>query len=226
MKISNLRHSWACSQNKGLSEYQRRASQLQTGPSPHQRQVGDSQNQKARGNLGPRDDILHQTVSGLPVANQVFLESGCLTSARRVAVRDQLNRGDTWHTWDGTLSVHPENRGTGTREVIRCITHLGTCTCRAPGHLSCSDLGRAKSSDPTKSVPLWSTREDEPEWLRPGKCMQPRACFRQFPCRAIWSLSSVDWESTHTGSGAKPSVAETLREKMRKIDSLHGYFLN
>ena len=138
-------------------------------------------------------------------------DPGCLTSARRVAVRDQLNRGDTWHTWDGTLSVHPENRGTGTREVIRCIAHLGTCTRRAPGHLSCSDLGRAKSSDPTKSVPLWSTREDEPEWLRPGKCMQPRARFRQFPCRAIWSLSSVDWESTHTGKGGKTSVAETLQ---------------
>ena len=36
-----------------------------------ERQAGDSQ--KARGNLGPRDSILHQTVSRLPVANQVFL---------------------------------------------------------------------------------------------------------------------------------------------------------
>ena len=40
-----------------------------------ERQVGDSQSQKARGNLGPRASILHQTVSRLPVANQVFLGS-------------------------------------------------------------------------------------------------------------------------------------------------------
>ena len=39
------------------------------------RQVGYSQNRKARGNLSPRDGILHQTVSRLPVANQVFLGS-------------------------------------------------------------------------------------------------------------------------------------------------------
>ena len=40
-----------------------------------ERQAGDSQSQKVRGNLGPRDGILHQTVSRLPVANQVFLGS-------------------------------------------------------------------------------------------------------------------------------------------------------
>ena len=40
-----------------------------------ERQMGDSQSQKARGNLGPRDGILHQTVSRLLVANQVFLGS-------------------------------------------------------------------------------------------------------------------------------------------------------
>ena len=40
-----------------------------------ERQVGDSQSWKTRANLGPRDGILHQTVSRLPVANQVFLGS-------------------------------------------------------------------------------------------------------------------------------------------------------
>ena len=44
-------------------------------PPEAERQVGDSQSWKARGNLGPRDGILHQTVSRLPVANQVFLGS-------------------------------------------------------------------------------------------------------------------------------------------------------
>ena len=60
-KISNLRHSLACSQNKGLSEYQRRASQVWTAHLPARgREAGsDSQSQKARGSLGPRDGILH-----------------------------------------------------------------------------------------------------------------------------------------------------------------------
>ena len=42
-------------------------------PIPHWRQVGDNQNQKAMGKLGPRDGILYQIVSRLPVANQGFL---------------------------------------------------------------------------------------------------------------------------------------------------------
>ena len=44
-------------------------------PPEAERQAGDSQSQKARGNLSPRDSILHQTVSRLPVANHVFLGS-------------------------------------------------------------------------------------------------------------------------------------------------------
>ena len=71
-------------------------------------------------------------------------------------------------------------------------------THQASGRLSCSNLGRAQNAGPTKVVLLWSTQEPEPERLRPAKCTQPRALFRQFPCRATWSLSSVDRESTHT----------------------------
>ena len=67
-------HSFSSSQNKGLSKYRRRSSMLQAGPSSSQRQRGN-QSRKARGNLCPRDGILHQTVSRLPVANQVFLGS-------------------------------------------------------------------------------------------------------------------------------------------------------
>ena len=37
----------------------------------------------------------------------------------------------------------------------------------------------------------------KPEQLRPGKCTQPRAGFRQFPCRAAWSLSCVVQQSKH-----------------------------
>ena len=48
----------APSQNKGLSDYQRRASRLWTGPSTAPEAEGpacDSQSQKARLNLSPRD---------------------------------------------------------------------------------------------------------------------------------------------------------------------------
>ena len=68
-------------------------------PSPEaERQAGDSQSWKARGNLGPRDGILHQTVSRLPVANQVFLGSWTIDIPRRVAARGKLPKGDAQHT--------------------------------------------------------------------------------------------------------------------------------
>ena len=57
-----------------------------------------------------------------------------------------------------------------------------SCSDRArktPGHLSCSDLGRAQNAGPTNSAPLRTTRVLEPERLRPGKCIQPRAGLRQ-----------------------------------------------
>ena len=50
---------------------------------------------------------------------------------------------------------------------------------KTPGQLSDLDLGRAQNAGPTESPPLRSTRVPEPERLRPGKCMQPRARLRQ-----------------------------------------------
>ena len=45
-------------------------------PQPEaEKQAGGSQSQKARGNLSARANILYQTVSRLPVVNQVFLGS-------------------------------------------------------------------------------------------------------------------------------------------------------
>ena len=77
-------------QNKGLSEYQRRVSRLRTAHPPPEagRQAGDSQSQKERGKLGPRDGIPYQTVSRLPVANKSSWGPGRLTSIRRVTARD------------------------------------------------------------------------------------------------------------------------------------------
>ena len=83
------------------------------------------------------------------------------------------------------------------------------CTHQTPGHLSCLDLGRAENTGPPESVPLWSTWEPEPEWLRPGKCMQTMARLREFPCRETWSLSSVDHKSTRAVWGQTQCVPET-----------------
>ena len=50
-----------------------------TGPSPaRDREAGGWQLELERGNLGPRDGSLYQTVSRLPVANQDFWDSGWL----------------------------------------------------------------------------------------------------------------------------------------------------
>ena len=48
-----------------------------TPPTPPAAPTSNRQSLKARGNLGPRDGqtVSHQTVNGLPVANQVFLGS-------------------------------------------------------------------------------------------------------------------------------------------------------
>ena len=131
----------------------------------------------------------------LQAGSQLLTESswdpGRLTSARRVAGRGQLPRRDTQHTWDGAPTAHPGNRVAGTdTPLLGSVRSPNTC------RLSCLDLGRSQNAGPIECAPLWSTWEPELEQLRPEKCMQPRAHFRQFPCRATCSLSSVDWEST------------------------------
>ena len=74
-----------------------------------ERQAGDSQSRKARGNLGPRDSILHQTVSRLPVANHIFLgswmvdiwqEGHSLRSAPQRRHTAQLEKVLLQHTWE------------------------------------------------------------------------------------------------------------------------------
>ena len=123
--------------------------------------------------------------SKLRAGSQLLTKSswnpGRLTSARRVAARDQLPRGDTWHSWDGAPLCTQETERLGQGRHKTPSHPSGECVDQAPGHLSCSDLGGAQNAGPAESVPLWSTREPKPERLRPGKCRQPRARLRQFP---------------------------------------------
>ena len=185
-----------------------------TCPSPHRKQRGRWATARA-GRQGPISAPEMASSTKLQAGSQLLTKSswdpGRLTCARRVAARDQLPRGDTRHTWDSDLTAHLGNQVAGMGEAIRRTAPLGQCACQAPGHLSCSDLGRAQDAGPIKSAPLWSTWEPEPEQLRPGKCTKPRARFGQLPCRATQSLSSADWESTHAVSWGKPSVIHMLR---------------
>ena len=66
----------------------------------------------------------------------------------------------------------------------------------------------------------------EPEQLRPVKCMKPRPHFGQFPCKATWSLSSVDLESTcHRELGQTQCGPYTVRTPHTHQRYLFAVFL-
>ena len=114
--FTSVRHSLACSENKELSEYQRRASQLWTGPSSHLRQRGRWATARA-GRQGAISAPEMASSTKLWAGSQLLTKSSWdpvrLTSARRVAAWDQLPRGDTKHTWYGTLVAHWETEWLG-----------------------------------------------------------------------------------------------------------------
>ena len=84
---------------KGMSEYQRRARWLCIGPSPTgDREAGGGQPELERGKLGPREASSTKLQAGTQLLIKPPWDSGWLTSARRVAARDQLPRRDTKHT--------------------------------------------------------------------------------------------------------------------------------
>ena len=214
MKSSNLRHCRAAHRTKDWANARGELAGCRPAH-PRQRQrgrreAGRQQPELERGKLGPRDGILYQTASRLPVANQVFLGSWTVDSRQEGgSQRSAPQRRHTTHLRRHSCCAHRKLSGwDGGGDKTHRPT-WGECACQAPSCLSCSDLGRAQNAGPSESAPLWSTQVPEPERLRPGKGIQPRPALES--CRAIWSLSSVDWESTHAVSGDKPSVAKTLR---------------
>ena len=93
-----------------------------------ERQAGDSQSWKARGNLGPKDGILHQILNTLPVAHQVFLgywtvdicqEGHSLISAPQRRHRAHLR-------WCSCGLKNLVNQTAGAREVIKMHSSPGT----------------------------------------------------------------------------------------------------
>ena len=129
-KSSNLRRCPARSQHKGLREYQRRASRLQTGPahpSPEAgRQAANSQSQRERGKLGPGVGIFYQTASRLPVAKQVFLGSWTVAIQREgCCQRSCPQRRHTARLRQRSRCAQRKPNGWD-GEVIRCTAHLGS----------------------------------------------------------------------------------------------------
>ena len=139
-------HSLVPSQNKGLIKLQRRASPLQTRPSPPRgREAGcDSQSQKARGccNLRPIDGIFHQTVNRIPAANHVFLRSRM-------------------------VDIHQESHSLRSALQRRHMAHLRGRSHGSPRKLSSWDQGGDKTHHPPGTVR--SPRIWLPELLGPGK---------------------------------------------------------
>jgi len=96
--------------------------------------------------------------------------------------------GQSTSDWEGALVVHPENWAAGTGEAIS----RSNCAHQTSHYLSYSDLGRAQNAGPTESAPLRTTRVPEPERLRPGRCMKPRASLgwfleEQHRAWAVWT---------------------------------------
>ena len=87
-----------------------------------------------------------------------------------------------------------------------CCT-WGECTNQAPGCLSCSDWGRHKTQAQPSLCLCGVPKNLNLSGLGLGSARNSGPA----PCRATWSLTSVDRESTHTVSRGKPSVAGTLR---------------
>ena len=123
----------ACSQNKGLSNTREELAGLQIGPflARGRGQRGSGQSQKWA-NSAPQMASPTKLQTG-SLANQEFWDFGRLTSARRVAARDQLPRRDT----RCTRLACPETGWDCGGERFRCTWGEGAR--QAPGSLSFSD---------------------------------------------------------------------------------------
>ena len=142
------------SQNKGLSEYQRRASQYGLAHHPAGgREEGKQQPElEGKGQSGPRDSIFHQNVSRLPVANHIFLGS-----------------------W--MVDICQEGHSPRSAPQRKHTAHLRWCSRGAPRKPSSQDWGGDKMHHTPGTVCSPSTWS--PKLLRPGKgtkCMPNQVC--------------------------------------------------
>ena len=118
-KSSNLRHCWAAHRTKDWANTRGEVAGcgLAHPPPEAERHVGGSQSQQGA-ILAPEMATSTKLWAGSQLLTKSSWDCGQLTSPRKVTVRDQLPRGDTWHTWDDAPAAHPGNWVAGTREVI------------------------------------------------------------------------------------------------------------
>ena len=150
-KTSNLKHCQATHRTKDWANT--RGELASSGPAhPRRRQAGRRTPARARrqgANLAPETASSTKLRAGSQLLTKSSWDPGLLTSAKGVTARDQLHRGDTQHTWNGTSAVHPGNRAAGTGEMIR---RTDTGSVRSTSTWSPELLGPGKG---TKHWPNW-----------------------------------------------------------------------
>ena len=120
---------------------------------------------------------------------------GWLTSARRVTAWYQLPRGHIWRTWDDALTAHPGNQAARAGEVIKMYSLPGIV--HSPSTWSPELLRPGKG---TKCTPNWvcALAEYLRTWTWAAltwEVHEMQGPLWTVPCRAPWSLISVDLES-------------------------------
>ena len=194
-KGSNLTHSLAHSQNKGLGKYQRRASQLYTDPSPHLRGREARAGRQGAAVISVPEMASSTKLSRLPVANYIFLRSWIIDIRQEGhSLRSAPQRRHTAHLRQCSHGESGKLSGQ-MQEVIK--TYHAPRTVRLPRTWSPELLRPGKGTKCTPSLVCALAEYPRPEQLRPGKCRKCMVRFRQCPCRAPWSLSSVDPGSTY-----------------------------
>ena len=191
MKSSNLRCSLAHSQNKGLSQCQRKAIRLWSGPSPSQRQRGRWATARA-GRQGAISTPEMASSAKLWAGSQLLTKSswdpGWLTLSRRGAAWDQLTEeihstpemALLWHTW--------ETEWLGPGKCMRCTAHMELCHHGALRSLSGLDLGSGCS------LGLW-----QPPCGPSTMSALPHACDVCLQCSSLSTaqLNKWAWISGH-----------------------------
>ena len=159
--------------------------------------IARARRQGAAAILAPETASSTKLWSGSQVLIMSYRDPVWITSARNVTAWHQHPRVDTQYTWDWNLMGHLGNQGAGTRQMNKMHSPLGRVY--LPCTWSPELLGPGKGTKSNAYPGLWPS--GAPENLRRlGKCMKSRAPLGQCPCRAPWSLNSVEPGSTcHLG---------------------------
>ena len=179
------------SQNNGLNEYQRRASQLLYRALPPQRQIGRQETARAWRQGVPAISAPETMSSTKLWAGSHLLTClpGILDGWHPLGLsQPEISIPKETHTTPGTVlswcTWGTEWQGPG--RLIRCTAHMGQCACPALVTWAVRTWEGHKMHSQPRSVPLQSTQE--PEWLISVKYMK---------CRAAWDSAvaehSGDW---------------------------------